>query len=142
MMSTFSRCLPTLAIVNSPGTSIFRQITTRLLWMISMVDIYIEQKNTQKTHLSHAAEANASAADIFARSRFCGWRARAQGSGAITFTRVLFKNQSALFLTQNITGVHNRRGKHWKCNGSRKRAFHGRQRWDLPGEDGEVGSTR
>ena len=55
---------------------------------------YIEQK---KTHLSLAAEANASAADIFARSRFCGWRARAQGSGAITFTRVLFKNQSALF---------------------------------------------
>ena len=60
---------------------------------------YIEQK---KTHLSLAAEANASAADIFARSRFCGWRARAQGSGAITFTRVLFKNQSALFFTQNI----------------------------------------
>ena len=69
-------------------------------------DIYgnfIKLKNMQKTgYVSVAAQANASAADIFARTRLCGWRARAQGSGAITFTRVVlnyllvvyFKNRS------------------------------------------------
>ena len=69
-------------------------------------DIYgnlIKLKNMQKTgYVSVAAQANASAADIFARTRLCGWRARAQGSGTITFTRVVlnyllvvyFKNRS------------------------------------------------
>ena len=54
---------------------------------------YIKLKNTQKVrYVSIAAQANASAADIFARTRLCGWRARAQGSGAITFTRVILKS--------------------------------------------------
>ena len=52
-------------------------------------DIYgrpIELKKTSFVFI--AAQANASATDIFARTRLCGWRARAQGSGGITFTRV------------------------------------------------------
>ena len=77
-------------------------------------DIYgnfIKLKNMQKTsYVSVAAQANASAADIFARTRLCGWRARAQGSGAITFTRVVlnyllvvyFKNRSLQQTTQQL----------------------------------------
>ena len=72
-------------------------------------DIYgnlIKLKNMQKTgYVSVAAQANASAADIFARTRLCGWRARAQGSGAITFTRVFLK---LMFVVYSKTGFRKR----------------------------------
>ena len=59
---------------------------------------FIKLKNMQKVrYLSVAAQANASAADIFARTRLCGWRARAQGSGAITFTRVILKSMLVVY---------------------------------------------
>merc|ERR1711970_862113 len=57
-------------------------------------DFYV-QTDFDKTALDDIfAQANASAADIFARTRLCGWRARAQGSGAITFTRVFARDEA------------------------------------------------
>ena len=71
---------------------------------------YIKLKNTKKVRfVSIAAQANASASDIFARTRLCGWRARAQGSGPITFTRVIFKS---MLVVHSKTGIHNRRVSH------------------------------
>ena len=60
-------------------------------------------------------QASASAADLMARARFCGWRARSQGAGAITYTRVFTSDEeltsssmdpaSGLF-TAGRTGVY------------------------------------
>merc|ERR1711971_815874 len=58
-------------------------------------DFYV-QTDFDKTALDDIyAQANASASDIFARTRLCGWRARAQGSGAIAFTRVFTADEAA-----------------------------------------------
>merc|ERR1711971_97690 len=58
-------------------------------------DFYV-QTDFDKTALDDIyAQANASASDIFARTRLCGWRARAQGSGPITFTRVFTTDEAA-----------------------------------------------
>merc|ERR1719278_1839142 len=59
------------------------------------MDYFVQTDFNQKALDNIFANASESAGDIFARTRLCGWRARAQGSGGVTFTRVFATDEAA-----------------------------------------------